>query len=165
MNVIKKVIAVIVIAVIFIRIFTIKAFAFVGAPVIAAEELTTLLETALVGMGLNADDLDGKDYNELMDEFKIQMSTNPNFNPKKTVQYPKPEYVGPGFLTACLMDLLTKPEVQAGIGIINGAVSSVVDDVISDFISDYEKLIRYGYFCYCLSTTIRRRSYKFWFRF
>lgn len=140
LNVIKKVIAVIVIAVIFIRIFTIKAFAFVGAPVIAAEELTTLLETALVGMGLNADDLDGKDYNELMDEFKIQMSTNPNFNPKKTVQYPKPEYVGPGFLTACLMDLLTKPEVQAGIGIINGAVSSVVDDVISDFISDYEKL-------------------------
>ena len=85
MNVIKKVIAVIVIAVIFIRIFTIKAFAFVGAPVIAAEELTTLLETALVGMGLNADDLDGKDYNELMDEFKIQMSTTPNFNPKKTV--------------------------------------------------------------------------------
>lgn len=140
MNVTKKVIAVIVIAVIIIRAFTIETFALAGAPVIAAEELATLLETALVGMGLNADDLDGKDYNDLMDEFKIQMSTNPNFNPKKIVQYPKPEYVGPGFLTACLMDLLTKPEVQAGIGVSNAILSSIADDVISDFFSDYTKL-------------------------
>lgn len=140
MNVTKKVIALIVIAVIIIRAFTIETFALAGAPVIAAEELATLLETALVGMGLNADDLDGKDYNDLMDEFKIQMSTNPNFNPKKTVQYPKPEYVGPGFLTACLMDLLTKPEVQAGIGVSNAILSSIADDVISDFFSDYTKL-------------------------
>lgn len=135
MNVTKKVIAVIVIAVILIRAFTIEAFALAGAPVIAAEEITALLETALIGSGLyNESELDGKNYNELNDLLKDGINSG-QINPK--VNY----FTDPiTEIKFDLLDLLFKPEVQAGIGIINGTVSSVVDDVISDFISDYEKL-------------------------
>ncbi len=135
MNVIKKVIAVIVIAIIFIRIFTIEAFALAGAPVIAAEEITALLETALVGSGLYTEsELEGKNYYELNDLLKDGINSG-QINPK--INYFTDPITDIKF---DLLDLLFKPEVQAGIGIINGTVSSVVDDVISDFISDYEKL-------------------------
>lgn len=134
-------IAVIVIAVILIRAFTIEAFALSGAPVIAAEEITALLETALVGSGLYTEsELEGKSYYELNDLLKDGISSN-QINPKANY------YTDPiSGIQFDLFELLTKPEVQVGIGVTNGLVSSVADDVISDFIStitsvaDFEKL-------------------------
>lgn len=135
LNVTKKVIAVIVIAVILIRAFTIEAFALAGAPVIAAEEITALLETALVGSGLyNESELDGKNYNELNDLLKDGINSG-QINPK--VNY----FTDPiTEIKFSLLELLTKPEVQAGIGVSNAILSSIADDVISDFFSDYTKL-------------------------
>ena len=135
LNVIKKVIAVIVIAVIIIRAFTIETFALAGAPVIAAEEITALLETALIGSGLyNESELDGKNYNELNDLLKDGINSG-QINPK--VNY----FTDPiTEIKFSLLELLTKPEVQAGIGVSNAILSSIADDVISDFFSDYTKL-------------------------
>ena len=135
MNVTKKVIAVIVIAVIIIRAFTIETFALAGAPVIAAEEITALLETALIGSGLyNESELDGKNYNELNDLLKDGINSG-QINPK--VNY----FTDPiTEIKFSLLELLTKPEVQAGIGVSNAILSSIADDVISDFFSDYTKL-------------------------
>ena len=135
MNVTKKVIAVIVIAVIIIRAFTIETFALAGAPVIAAEEITALLETALIGSGLyNESELDGKNYNELNDLLKDGINSG-QINPK--VNY----FTDPiTEIKFSLLELLTKPEVQAGIDVSNAILSSIADDVISDFISDYTKL-------------------------
>ncbi len=135
LNVTKKVIAVIVIAVILIRAFTIEAFALAGAPVIAAEEITALLETALIGSGLyNESELDGKNYNELNDLLKDGINSG-QINPK--VNY----FTDPiTEIKFSLLELLTKPEVQAGIGVSNAILSSIADDVISDFFSDYTKL-------------------------
>ncbi len=135
MNVTKKVIAVIVIAVIIIRAFTIETFALAGAPVIAAEEITALLETALIGSGLyNESELDGKNYNELNDLLKDGINSG-QINPK--VNY----FTDPiTEIKFSLLELLTKPEVQAGIDVSNAILSSIADDVISDFFSDYTKL-------------------------
>ena len=135
LNVTKKVIAVIVIAVIIIRAFTIETFALAGAPVIAAEEITALLETALIGSGLyNESELDGKNYNELNDLLKDGINSG-QINPK--VNY----FTDPiTEIKFSLLELLTKPEVQAGIDVSNAILSSIADDVISDFFSDYTKL-------------------------
>ncbi len=130
MNVTKKVIAVIVIAVIIIRAFTIETFALAGAPVIAAEEITALLETALIGSGLyNESELDGKSYNELNDLLKDGINSG-QINPK--VNY----FTDPiTEIKFSLLELLTKPEIQAGIGISKNVVNNFVNESLSNYLN------------------------------
>ena len=130
LNVIKKVIAVIVIAVIIIRAFTIETFALAGAPVIAAEEITALLETALIGSGLyNESELDGKNYNELNDLLKDGINSG-QINPK--VNY----FTDPiTEIKFSLLELLTKPEIHAGIGISKNVVNNFVNESLSNYLN------------------------------
>ena len=130
MNTVKKIIAVITIAIIIIRTFAFEAFAFAGAPVIAAEEITTLLETALIGSGLYTEsELEGKSYLELNDLLKDGINSG-QINPR-TNYYTDPI----SGLQFGLMDLFTKPEVQAGIGITKSVVNNVVGNAVNDWFS------------------------------
>ena len=128
MNIIKKIIIVISVAVIIIRTFAFEVFAFSAAPVIAAEEITTLLETALIGSGLYTEsELEGKSYLELNDLLKDGVNSG-QINPK--ADYYTDPISGIQFE---LMDLLTKPEVQAGIGITNSAIYNTVGNAVNDW--------------------------------
>lgn len=131
MNVIKKVIALIVIAVIIIRAFTIETFALAGAPVIAAEEITALLETALVGSGLYTEsELEGKSYLELNDLLRDGISKG-HIDPKANY------YTDPiSGISYDLLDFLSKPEIQVGIGITNSVVNNAVGNAVNDWFYD-----------------------------
>lgn len=86
MNVTKKAIAIIIVALVVIRLFMISVSASFAAPVIAEETLKLLLIEALGATGsYSADDLESWEYEDLRNEFDIQMTTNPNFNAKKVL--------------------------------------------------------------------------------
>ncbi len=86
MNVTKKTIAIIIVALVVMRLFVINVSASFAAPVMAEETLKLLFIEALSATGsYSADDLEAWEYEDLRNEFDIQMTTNPNFNAKKVL--------------------------------------------------------------------------------
>lgn len=86
MNVTKKTIAMIIVALVVMRLFVINVSASFAAPVMAEETLKLLFIEALSATGsYSADDLEAWEYEDLRNEFDIQMTTNPNFNAKKVL--------------------------------------------------------------------------------
>lgn len=86
MNVVKKIIAVITTVLITVRLAVISVSASFAAPFIAEESLKLLFIEALGATGsYSADDLEAWEYDDLKNEFEIQMTTNPNFNAKKVL--------------------------------------------------------------------------------
>lgn len=86
MNVIKKTIAIIIVALVVMRLFVINVSASFAAPVMAEETLKLLFIEALSATGsYSADDLEAWEYEDLRNEFDIQMTTNTNFNAKKVL--------------------------------------------------------------------------------
>ena len=95
MNTVKKIVAFAVVIFITFRLIVISVSASFAAPFMAEETLKTLFIEALGASGsYSADDLEAWDYNDLKDEFEIQMKTNPNFKPKNAIPFlvsPNPE--------------------------------------------------------------------------
>lgn len=86
MNVTKKTIAMIIVALVVMRLFVINVSASFAAPVMAEETLKLLFIEALSATdSYSADDLEAWEYEDLRNEFDIQMTTNPNFNAKKVL--------------------------------------------------------------------------------
>lgn len=86
MNVTKKTIAIIIVALVVMHLFVINVSASFAAPVMAEETLKLLFIEALSATGsYSADDLEAWEYEDLRNEFDIQMTTNPNFNAKKVL--------------------------------------------------------------------------------
>ncbi len=86
MNVTKKTISMIIVALVVMRLFVINVSASFAAPVMAEETLKLLFIEALSATGsYSADDLEAWEYEDLRNEFDIQMTTNPNFNAKKVL--------------------------------------------------------------------------------
>lgn len=128
------------IAIIIIRAFTFEVFAFAGAPVMAAEEITALLETALVGSGLYTEsELEGKSYFELNDLLKDGINSG-QINPK-TKYYTDP-VSGLGY---DLLDLFSEPEIQVGIGVSNAFINNVLNDAFGYWITDWANNDWYNY--------------------
>ncbi|MBD5145001.1 MAG: hypothetical protein HDT21_03680 [Ruminococcus sp.] len=133
MNTVKKVIAFAVVIFVTFRLIVISVSASFAAPFIASEEITTLLETALIGSGLYTEsELEGKSYLELNDLLKDGVNIG-QINPK-TKYYTDPI----SGLQFDLMDLLNKPEVQAGIGVSNAVVNNVVGNAVNDWFSSMQ---------------------------
>ncbi|MDE6746041.1 MAG: hypothetical protein K2J72_05305, partial [Oscillospiraceae bacterium] len=127
---VKKIIAFAVVIFITFRLIVIGVSASFAAPFVAADEITTLLETALIGSGLYTEsELEGKSYLELNDLLKDGINSG-QINPR-TKYYTDP-ISGMQF---DLMDLLNKPEVQAGIGVSNAVVNNVVGNAVNDWFS------------------------------
>jgi len=86
LNVTKKTIAIIIVAFVVMRLFVINISASFAAPVMAEETLKLLLIEALSATGsYSSDDLEAWEYEDLRNEFDIQITTNPNFNAKKVL--------------------------------------------------------------------------------
>lgn len=88
MNTVKKIIAFAVVIFITFRLIVISVSASFAAPFMAEETLKTLFIEALGASGsYSADDLEAWDYNDLKNEFEIQMKTNSNFKPKNAIPF------------------------------------------------------------------------------
>lgn len=88
MNMVKKIIALITVILLIIRLFVINVSASFAAPFMVEETLKLLFIEALGASGsYNMDDLESWELEDLENEFKIQMNTNPNFIPKKSLPY------------------------------------------------------------------------------
>lgn len=129
MNVVKKVIALITVVLIVIRFAVISVSAsFAAGGMVAAEEMTALLETALVGSGLYTEsELEGKSYYELNDLLKDGIN-NGQIDPKKEIIFYKTPTEKIKF---SIMEAMTDPEIQAEIGVKNAYISEISDNSIS----------------------------------
>lgn len=88
MNTVKKIIAFAVVIFVTFRLIVISVSASFAAPFMAEETLKTLFIEALGASGsYSADDLEAWDYDDLKNEFEIQMKTNPNFKPKNAIPF------------------------------------------------------------------------------
>lgn len=128
MNTVKKIIIFVVAIFITVHAFTFNSFALAGAPVIAAEEITTVLQTALIGSGLYTEsDLEGKSYLELNELLKDGINGG-QIDPKKEMIY----YRNPGEkLKFSIMEAMVDPKFQSEIGAKNASIAKISDNALS----------------------------------
>lgn len=128
MNTVKKIIALITVVFVVIRLFIISVSASFAAPIMAEETLKTILIEGMVagGSDYTKDDLEAWEFDDLENEFEIQMSTNPNFNVKKAL---------PPLVSGDISDVPGSPEHIAKLEEEKRKYKEQIGKVLSDWIN------------------------------